>query len=74
MKPVLAKAAVAYHRSMQDPSLLRSALLVILALALPPLAASAQSSESQNVRWVDDLDEATRLATESGKPMLLVFR
>lgn len=57
----------------------------LLALSSTPIALTAQGLEGDELRvalqdeaasfWIyDDLDEATRQAEESGKPLLISFR
>jgi hypothetical protein len=49
-------------------------LLAIVALAYPFLCGEARAQDSPGVVWMNNLEKATQVALDSGKPMLVVFR
>lgn len=51
---------------------LLAVLLLAVSFALP--GTEAETGAPQDVDWLRALDEATRVAEESGRPLLVVFR
>lgn len=49
-------------------------LLGIVTLVYIALCSPSAAQETDSVRWLDSLPQATKLATATGKPIFIVFR